>query len=227
MLNLASNAVKFTDEGEVYITVDSSTLDANHVTLHFAIHDTGIGIAPEQIQELFQPFNQLDASNTRKYGGTGLGLSISKRLCALMGGEIWAESQAEKGSVFYFTVNVEVPKEQHSEAYLLPEYKLAQHTALIVDDSNTVQGIIKHYIEAWDMKALVTSSASEALELLTHNGHVDIAIVDLEMPEMDGLAMVSQIRRFRNGLPVVLMAPVSDNNTLNRAKRSWRQFDHL
>ena len=210
LLNLTSNAVKFTHEGEVYVTVDSTELDDSRVKLHFAIHDTGIGIVPEKIQELFQPFRQLDTSNTRKYGGTGLGLSISKRLCQLMGGEIWAESQADTGSIFHFTVTVEAPSRASDQTLWVPTPQLAQQTALIVEDNATSRDIIRRYVEAWHMVPIVASSGPEALDLLVHNGRVDIAIVNQQMPSMDGLSLAAKLRRLRANLPLVLMAPVRD-----------------
>ena len=115
-VNLLSNAIKFTHEGEVVVEVNADSIAPGHYRLHVSVRDTGIGIPPEKIEGLFEAFTQADASTTRQYGGTGLGLTICKKLCTMMGGDIWAESEVGKGSVFHFTFEGEDASDHYTIA---------------------------------------------------------------------------------------------------------------
>lgn len=196
LVNLISNAVKFTHEGEVVVSVGAKLLDNNECQLHFAVKDTGIGIPKERRDRLFQSFSQVDTSTTRKYGGTGLGLAISKRLAEMMGGTMWVESEVGKGSTFNFTIKVEVAADQPEDIpyySIQPEWK-EQHI-LVVDDNQTNRLILSHQLKSWGMIPYTASSGPQALEWIRQGKRFDMAILDMQMPEMDGLTLAEEIRK--------------------------------
>jgi PAS domain S-box-containing protein len=212
LLNLLNNAVKFTEWGEVVMTIDAEPLDqgdgpGTRYRVHFAVRDTGIGIPPERLETLFESFTQLDASTTRRYGGTGLGLAISRRLTEAMGGMIWVESRVGEGSTFHFTVDAsEAPSPVRS--YEAETVALLQgRRVLIVDDNATNRHIARAYVESWGMVALDTGSPREAVEWVHRGDPFDAAILDMHMPELDGLAVAEEIRRYRDAerLPLILL----------------------
>ena len=165
LLNLLGNAVKFTDAGEVVVTVSGERLETGEYELHFAIRDTGIGIPPDRLGRLFQAFSQVDSSTTRKYGGTGLGLSISRSLVQLMGGRVWVESEVGRGSVFHFTVRSEPAQDTSGlKAGIQPE--LHGRSLLIVDDNATNRLIISRQVAGWGMEPHTFASPVEALKNL-------------------------------------------------------------
>ncbi|MBR8828691.1 MAG: response regulator [Gomphosphaeria aponina SAG 52.96 = DSM 107014] len=206
LVNLLSNAVKFTHEGEVTVAVSSSILGERAIELCFAIKDTGIGISAEQINHLFKSFTQADASTTRNYGGTGLGLAISKRLSELMGGTIWVESMVGVGSTFYFNVVVSSSNELACELPLTP-LQLAQKRVLIVDDNATNRQILTLQTESWGMSPEVVNSGFEALDFLSQKEKIDLAILDMQMPGMDGLTLGKEIHKIPNyqKLPLIML----------------------
>jgi CheY-like chemotaxis protein len=210
LANLLSNAVKFTSAGEIFLSVSAESSPGDEeTTLHFAVKDSGIGIAPADLGRLFQSFTQLDASTTRRFGGTGLGLSISKRLAELMGGAMWAESDGipGHGTTFHFTIRTR-PAPAVSRSHLdRQQPHLRGRRILIVDDNRTNRDIIRHQIESWEMTAAETALPSEALALIRAGEHFDAAILDCLMPEMDGLALATEMRRSRTAeeLPLVIL----------------------
>jgi PAS domain S-box-containing protein len=211
VVNLLNNAVKFTDTGEVVLSVDGEALtpggDAEKHRLHFAVRDTGIGIPEDRLNLLFESFSQLDASTTRRYGGTGLGLAISKRLAELMGGTIWAESRIGEGSTFHFTIEAdEAPAAAPVHERGAPP-QLHGKQVLIVDDNSTNRHILRRQVESWGMLARDTAYPSQALEWMRQGDPFDIAILDMQMPGMDGVTLAEEIRRFRDtrSLPLVML----------------------
>jgi signal transduction histidine kinase/DNA-binding response OmpR family regulator len=215
VINLLNNAVKFTERGEVVVSVAARPLDERRQLLHFSVRDTGIGIPPDRLGRLFQSFSQVDASTTRKYGGTGLGLAISKRLCELMGGTMWAESEVGIGTTFHFTVAAE------GAPALAPRPDLRQHQPplygrrlLVVDDNHTNRRIVVHHIHAWGLLARDTASAAEALDWIRRGDPFDLAILDLQMPEMDGVTLAREIRAQRDAqvLPLVLCSSLGHSD---------------
>ena len=207
ILNLLSNAVKFTDEGEVVLTVTARPAASGRVELTFAVRDTGIGLSDEAMGRLFQSFSQADSSTTRKYGGTGLGLAISRRLAELMGGRMWASSDGPgQGSTFCFTIEAspaEVPPaRQHSIAGVQPG--LAGKRLLVVDDNATNRRVLGLQATRWGMAVRETESPAQALAWLAAGEAFDAAIVDMHMPEMDGVALARRMRDARPALPRVL-----------------------
>jgi CheY-like chemotaxis protein len=201
--------VKFTDKGEVVLTVTPKPAAGGTVELTFAVRDTGIGLSAEGMSRLFQSFTQADSSTTRKYGGTGLGLAISKRLSELMGGHMWAQSDgAGKGSTFFFNVIVPIgnlpPARQRSFVGVQPA--LQGKRMLIVDDNATNRRVLELQTSKWGMASRATESAREALRWVEEDGAFDLAILDMHMPEMDGVALAREIRKRKGSLPLVLFS---------------------
>ena len=196
LVNLVSNAVKFTHKGEVVISVSSQLVDNGYHKLYFAVKDTGIGIPPERLDRLFKSFSQVDPSTTRKFGGTGLGLAISKQLAQMMGGSMSVESEVGVGSTFCFTVTVEAVQDT-SQRYLeeVEPHLVGKHV-LIVDDNATNRLILTRQTESWGMIPLAVASGEEALRCLHGNSAFDLAILDMQMPEMDGLQLAREIRQY-------------------------------
>ena len=226
LVNLLSNAVKFTDEGEVVVSVSGQRIEKDQYQLHFAVHDTGLGIPPDRIGRLFQSFSQVDSSTTRRFGGTGLGLAISKRLCELMGGAVWVESSGEpgQGSTFHFTIlAMEAP--DHGVASGLGPVDalagkqaadLAEKNLLIVDDNATNRQILQRQAQSWGMHASAVASGPEALALIHQGAVFDAAVLDYQMPGMDGVALASAIRKEVAGqsLPLVLLTSLGYRDIL-------------
>jgi PAS domain S-box-containing protein len=221
LVNLLSNAVKFTDEGEVVVSVSGQPVEHDQYQFHFAVHDTGIGIPPDRIGQLFQSFSQVDTSTTRRFGGAGLGLAISKRLCELMGGTVWVESAGEpgQGSTFHFTILVQAAPDQHGLQPVgaeSPVADLAEKNLLIVDDNSTNRQILLRQAQSWGMQASAVASGPEALALIHQGASFDAAVLDYQMPGMDGVALASAIRKAEAGqtLPLVLLTSLGYRDVL-------------
>ncbi|SDE74118.1 GAF domain-containing protein [Ruegeria marina] len=216
LLNLLSNAVKFTPEGEVVLTVLQTPRDDGQIDLHFAVRDTGIGLSEAGMGRLFQSFSQADSSTTRKYGGTGLGLAISKRLAELMGGTMWAESEGEgKGSVFSFTVRAEPATLPKVEARRLigRQDRIAGKRLLVVDDNATNRKILTLQTSKWGAEVVACADGAAALEELWKDSRFDLAILDMHMPEMDGVTLARRIREDHAGLPMILFSSLGLRDT--------------
>ncbi len=214
LVNLLANAIKFTPAGEIGVAVSARPLEGSRREIHFAVRDTGIGIQPERFDRLFKSFSQVDASTTRRYGGTGLGLAICKRLSELMGGRIWAESQPGKGSTFHFTIiadEVEASRRLTADG-ALPE--LAGKRVLIVDDNGSNRLLLKLQTERWGMHARETDSPVVALGWIGRGDPFDVALLDYQMPEMDGIALAREIRAARGAQSPVLILLSSAGQSL-------------
>lgn len=232
LVNLLSNAVKFTAAGEVILTLShepsgndeplpisqengdsggtAPPSPPNDIKLHFAVRDTGIGIPADRADHLFEPFEQVDSSTTRRFGGTGLGLAISKRLVELMGGEIWVESEIDVGSTFHFTVVChKVPLEMRMRQ-MKPLEELVGKRLLVVDDNPTNRMILTHQATSWGMRVRATGLQSEALQWISTGDPFDIGILDMQMPGMDGITLSREIRHYRGRekLPLLLLTSV-------------------
>jgi GAF domain-containing protein/CheY-like chemotaxis protein/HPt (histidine-containing phosphotransfer) domain-containing protein len=211
LLNLLSNAVKFTERGEVVLSVSARRVDSapDLHELTFAVRDTGIGIPADRVGRLFQSFSQVDASTTRRYGGTGLGLAISQRLTELMGSRIEVSSTVGVGSEFRFAIRVpaaEVPAPVAHRDLSGVQPSLRGKGVLVVDDNATNRRILTAHLEAWGMHARATESPREALAWIAADERFEIGILDMHMPEMDGVALARAIRQAPAGaaLPLVL-----------------------
>jgi signal transduction histidine kinase/DNA-binding response OmpR family regulator len=205
LVNLIGNAIKFTNQGEIVLNLDLQEREENGYRLLFSVADTGIGIAPEGLEKLFRAFQQVDTSTTRKYGGTGLGLAISKRLTELMGGKMWAESEPGKGSTFFFTAvfeAAEVPDSVTRSARGTGTIKTL--SVLLVDDHPTNRRVLETQLKSWRMLADAASSGQEALQLLAHKTY-DIALIDFQMPDMDGVSLAREIRK-TSAMPLMLLS---------------------
>ena len=226
LVNLLANAAKFTHQGEIVVNVDASPSQSHppgshrssgmppgeHLDIHFAVRDTGIGIPPDRITSLFQSFTQVDSSTTRKYGGTGLGLAISKRLAEIMGGRMWVESAVGHGSSFHFTITAQASGVELANNFLKEHSSiLAGKRVLIVDDNTTNRRILMKQTLLWGMLPSAAASAIEALDLVRHGHAFDVGITDMSMPEMDGLGLAMEIRKLRDptALPLVMLSSMA------------------
>ncbi len=197
LINLVSNALKFTQHGEVHLSCRVIGSDADSVKLQFEVRDTGIGMSAEQQKRLFQSFTQADSSISRKYGGTGLGLSISKRLVEMMGGSIMVSSMPRAGSTFSFTLRCGVVRDGEETAIRLPPELCAQRM-LVVDDNPVALKIMKDMLESFGLRPDTARSGTAALEaILRADSHMpyDLVLSDLRMPGMDGIALMQELER--------------------------------
>ncbi len=218
VVNLVSNAIKFTDYGEVYVSISElSQADKLH-EIQIAVRDTGIGIPADKKSRLFNAFSQVDSSTTRKFGGTGLGLAICKRLVQMMGGKIWVESTLGKGSTFYFTIKVMV-SESAPRVYVKGKLtELVDKKILIVDDNSTNLRILEHQCKQWGMLPHSAQVPYEALKLIRSEYKFDLAIIDMVMPGMTGLELGIEIRKFidKNNFPAIMLTSASLTGDVQR-----------
>ncbi len=227
LVNLISNAVKFTAQGEVVIEVAPAAHGARTLEpgtepdtdflrhpeqwlIHFTVRDTGIGIPLDRQHRLFKSFQQVDASTTRHYGGTGLGLAICRRLVELLGGKIWVDSDAGRGATFHFTILTKAAAAIAPPSWQMPQPQLAGKRLLIVEDNATNRRLITHRAEQWGMTVEAAANAPDALKRLGDSPPFDVAILDQQLPEVDGLALADQFRKQPAGryLPLLLLSSV-------------------
>ncbi len=197
LTNLAGNAVKFTDSGEVLVLAEVEEETADGIVLRFTIRDSGIGMTQEQIGKLFQAFTQADSTTTRKFGGTGLGLTISKRIVEMMNGKIWAESTPGEGSKFIFTARFGKAEERRAEKRYLPNIDLQGMRVLVVDDNTTCRLILQSYLESFNLKVTMASNGLEALQAIEQAERDEMpyqfVVLDWKMPVMDGIETARNI----------------------------------
>ncbi len=199
VINLVGNALKFTDSGEVVLSVAIEEENHDETTLHFAVSDTGIGIPLEMQQIIFEAFTQADTSMTRKYGGTGLGLSISSRLVKMMGGRIWVQSEVGRGSTFHFTVRLRMQKSSSRKYQPVGVDMLQGLAVLIVDDNAVSRRILQTMALSWRMKPTSADRGSEALREIerasTEGTPFSLVLLDAQMPGMDGFTVAERVRQ--------------------------------
>jgi PAS domain S-box-containing protein len=204
LVNMISNAIKFTERGEIVVNVECTKRDDEGCHLLFSVADTGIGISKEDAEKLFRAFQQVDTSTTRKFGGTGLGLIISKRLTEFMGGTMWLESELGVGSTFFFNI-VLAAAPSETEGEIPNRIRLLQpKTLLIVDDHATNRRMLELLLDSWGMNTILASSSEEALKLMAER-KIDIALIDLQMPEVDGISLAHLIKQ-QVDIPLILMS---------------------
>ena len=208
--NLLANAVKFTNVGEVVLSVAVVGGGGDGLRLRFSVRDTGIGIPAERMHRLFESFSQVDASTTRRYGGTGLGLAISMRLAELMGGTLWVESEEGKGSTFHLEILTQETAPPERSDYREDSSSIAGKRLLVVDDSATNREIVTRQAASWGMLVEAVENPIEALARVQSGESFDVAVLDMQMPGMDGLELARQLRRYRDerSLPLLLLTSI-------------------
>lgn len=218
MINLINNSIKFTEEGEIFISIEKTGEGEGYQELLFSVKDSGIGIAKEKIDILFEAFTQADATTTRRYGGTGLGLAIAKHLINLMGGDIWVESTLGKGSTFFFNLKLTTSGIGKTKLYVrgqIPELKNSR--VLIVDDNETNRHIFTLQFESWGMIPYTARSGQEALEIIDEQEEpFELAVIDMQMPSMDGLELGKIIKSipFKGDIPMIMLTSLGKINKL-------------
>jgi signal transduction histidine kinase/DNA-binding response OmpR family regulator len=211
LVNLVTNAVKFTPAGEACVEVRPGAPRTDGLCeVLFAVRDTGIGIPEDRMDRLFRSFSQVDASTTRQFGGTGLGLAISRRLAELMGGRMWVESTVGRGSTFYFTIAAEPCEEAPARPHDARDEEIAGRRLLVVDDNETNRFILARQAESWGLVPVTFESAHAALDWVRSGQVFDLAILDMQMPEMSGLDLATQLRALPAGaaVPLVLLTSI-------------------
>jgi len=210
LVNLIGNAIKFTEKGEVIVSVEEESRTEEKSLLRFSVKDTGIGIPPAKQRIIFDPFSQADSSTTREYGGTGLGLAIASQLVELMDGKIWVESKVGRGSTFYFTVQLPLPREGEDDLVWTKVSDLHDLSVLIVDDNATNRLILQEMLVNWGMKPEAVENGEKALVALrrakTRGKPFKLALVDAQMPGMDGFTLTEHIKQIPDfGRLVIIM----------------------
>ncbi|GLX81025.1 PAS domain-containing hybrid sensor histidine kinase/response regulator [Thalassotalea eurytherma] len=219
LINLGNNAVKFTESGDIVISVEYIAKQDETVTLAFHVKDTGVGISPKQQQKLFQSFSQVDTSTTRKYGGTGLGLAISKRLVEMMGGKIWCKSQESQGSTFSFSIDLGLTK----DAWIPKESSLLENLkVLVVDDNETSREILTSILSQFDLHVDQAIDGEQALTMLKAQDTTDnynLVIMDWKMPKIDGIEATRLIQSDETleNIPTVIMVTAYGKEKAYRA----------
>jgi PAS domain S-box-containing protein len=211
LTNLVSNAIKFTDSGEVVVRVEPERIGDSDVTLAFAVRDTGIGLSQEKSARLFRAFSQADTSTTRRYGGTGLGLAISRRLVEMMGGEIGIDSNEGEGSTFHFTATFEKATNQVMASAGAPVPELRDRRVLVVDDNSSARTILAETLVGFGVQAWTAASGTEGLvavrAAVDEGEPFDLVLVDWRMPGMDGFEMAAKLQESpgRDRAPAVIL----------------------
>ena len=210
LLNLTGNAVKFTERGEVNVSVFGQPVGGGSHKLTIDVSDSGIGISAEDIDSLFKSFSQVDSSNSRRYGGTGLGLAISKRLVELMGGTIWVDSHEGVGSTFHFTILTSAQPMQSGENKEPTQYAFEGKRVLIVEDSVSVRSILSRYFRSWKMAPVSTTCKDKAIRLLRGGGTFDAVLIGTSVNALSTDMLMTEIRRRKDGqdLPIIQLVPI-------------------
>ena len=221
LINLANNAVKFTDHGEIVVSTELVSQKKNTVEIRFSVRDTGIGLSEDQIQRLFASFSQADTSITRKYGGTGLGLTICQRLVKMMGGRIWVESALGVGSTFFFTAFFEIVKESGQTCHIPPP-DLRGMNVLVVDDNPTSREIFQKMLESFSFRVTLVASGEEGLQEIEKSigeEPYDIVVMDWKLTGMDGIEAAKRIKQNRKltRAPVIVLV-----SAYGREEIMWR-----
>ncbi|MDD4099557.1 MAG: response regulator [Candidatus Cloacimonetes bacterium] len=220
LVNLLSNAAKFTEQGEVHVKLEHRMTDGDHADITFTVRDTGIGIKPQQRKMLFRAFSQLDSSTTRRYGGTGLGLIISSHLAQMMNSHIDLDSEEGKGSVFSFTINARVEVGERAQAGEMKNLK----KVLIVDDNQNNLTILQHTLLHWGLTPICAIDGLKAVEVLQNQSDIDAMVLDYNMPYLNGINTMKMIRSQLTGkhqrIPAILLhSSAEDAVIINECKK--------
>ncbi len=225
--NLLSNARKFTEEGCITLSAKPERSKSDSIIVHFSVRDTGIGIAPNKVRQIFESFEQADTETTRKYGGTGLGLAISKAIVGRMGGELRVTSELGKGSEFHFSIEMKVNHGQ--KAYVNEESlkvlrDLDGIRILMAEDNPINMLVARRFLLKWKVNVDEAPNGVKALELFRQNQY-DLLLIDLEMPEMDGTQAVAEIRKTDTHVPIIAFtAAVYDNMHEDLIRKGFSDF---
>ncbi len=222
VLNLLGNAIKFTESGEVILSVSCRDCGTNDAELFFSIRDTGLGIDKDKHETIFSPFQQADGSTSRRFGGTGLGLAVSRQLVELMAGRIWVDSVPKEGSDFQFTIRLGLqPEESERKAPVISPLPGGKAHALIVDNNASYRRILSEMLTAWGLSAETADGAKEALEKIGKEKKIDLLVVDADMPDADGETLLAELKAsMPKPLPSILMLTT-------RSRKSLREVNHL
>jgi PAS domain S-box-containing protein len=193
LVNLVGNAVKFTQRGEIYISVAKRDEDGKNIELLFSVRDTGVGISPEHIKKLFIPFSQVDSSSTRKHGGTGLGLAICARIIELFGGKIWVESRLSEGSTFYFTIIVPRQSDEFKNQKHYPPFMQKQGQVLIVEDNKICRETLEKLLTRWGLTTRTAVTRESAIEIIKKGENIGIVITKHSLPALNGILLRDEI----------------------------------
>ena len=218
LTNLLGNALKFTEEGDILLSVEVEEASAEAVRLHIAVRDTGVGIAAAAQDTIFDAFSQADTSTTRQYGGTGLGLAISRQLVERMDGRIWVESEAGKGSTFHFTIGMALAQEQVAQSPTGFEDELQALRVLVVDDHATNRRILRGLLQSWGMESVEVVGGAAALEALDVDETYSLVLLDAMMPGMDGFTLAEHIRQQQAWANLKLIMLTSGNQRGDAAR---------
>jgi len=215
LMNLVGNSIKFTNQGEIFVGVHAQELTNENVTLNFEVRDTGIGISADKLDRLFKPFSQVDSSTTRKYGGTGLGLVICERIVGFMGGTIAVESKPGAGTTFRFSIKAGV---SHHATRMYVHQNVAQMQGkkiLVIDDNGTSRAILNNQLSTWKLTPLIASSAKQGLDLMAKHNDINLVLVDMQMPEMNGVDFARELKKSGKQTPVILLSSIGDDRDLH------------
>ena len=212
LANLLSNAVKFTPAGEVNVTVDAQAFEPGRHAIHIAVRDTGIGLPPQAGDRLFQPFTQVDAAGSRPDSGAGLGLAISRQLAGLLGGSLWAEAAPERGSIFHLRFPAQEAGADRRPYLVGPQPAFQDRRILVVDDNDNNRRILGRLLGSWGSQVREAADAAAALEALETQSF-DLAILDMQMPQVDGISLARMIRARGRQEPLVLLSSLGTPET--------------
>jgi PAS domain S-box-containing protein len=224
IVNLTANAIKFTQQGEVAIQVETEEEQDSSVLLHFMVSDTGIGIPPEKRETIFESFSQADGSTTRRYGGTGLGLAITRQLVEMMGGRIWVESEEGTGSTFHFTARFGLRSEKLTDSFPVRELDLSGVPVLIVDDNATNRLVLKEMTSSWGMEPAEAEGGKQALlkikRACTSGKPYRVVLMDLQMPGLDGFEVARRVKEGPYGAEaqIIVLTSVGQKGDAARCK---------
>lgn len=205
LMNLISNAVKFTHKGEVFVKAELQFKQGKDAVISFKVEDTGIGISKDKLDKLFKSFSQVDSSTTRKYGGTGLGLVICEKLVHMMQGEITVTSEPGAGSTFAFTIKTQVCKKNEDQYMYHNSVVLNGKRVLIVDDNKTNRTILNDQLIKWSIIPYTAANASEAIAVLERDALIDLILTDMDMPGMDGVVFAKAAKNMYPNVPIILL----------------------
>jgi PAS domain S-box-containing protein len=220
LLNLMNNAAKFTESGEIELSLGVESQRDNRIEIHTTVRDSGIGISRKKLDAIFEVFQQADPSTTRKFGGTGLGLPICKRIASIMDGDVWAESEPGKGSSFHFTAWLKIPEHQGTKKR--PPVSLSGKKVLLVDDNEKNLAIVTHFVKSADMRPVALKNGDEVVSTLQEASRVgdpfDLCVLDIQMPTLSGYDVARKIRELQPEISQIPLLAFSSSTERDASK---------